>query len=503
MRSRRPDRRASGTRRRAARDDSTTSSASSTSGCWSSPTGAADRPGRHHGRRLHRGERGDDARDPGVGRLPRSDDPQHRPTARPAVGGQHAPREGARAGPAAPRRLPRRAAAAGDHRGHARRRDRGQRPRTASTAPGRGAPRRCGVCSGSRSRRSGRESCSRRSDSTWRGMDDDLEVVAPLHRPDVRVPADVAEEVARAHGYDAIPGRLPTAELPPYRPDPSGPRHAIRRILAGLGLDEIVTHALIGPEDLRRTRLDAHGADLVRLYNPLSVEHSILRPSMAPSLLGRWPRTRGSARARRVAVRPRQGVLAPAASTRRHASARAETAGTGRYESWELGIVLTGRRRRARRASRSVRRRRRNPEGDRGRAARRARGAAAGVPRRGRRGAHPHRHPGRTGRICDAQRPAVRVARRGAPGRRGGMGPRGRAGRRLDQRGSAARPRAGRTLGPAFRRPSRSIATSPWSLDEATPVGELLRVARASAGRCSPICTCSTCTAGSRSGRDG
>ena len=31
---------------------------------------------------------------------------------------------------------------------------------------------------------------------------------------------DVAEEVARAHGCDRIPGRLPEAALPPYRPDP-------------------------------------------------------------------------------------------------------------------------------------------------------------------------------------------------------------------------------------------------------------------------------------------
>ena len=39
------------------------------------------------------------------------------------------------------------------------------------------------------------------------------------------------------------------------RPDPAEPRHRVRRILAGLGLDEVVLHALIGADDLDALRL--------------------------------------------------------------------------------------------------------------------------------------------------------------------------------------------------------------------------------------------------------
>ncbi|MBA2266615.1 MAG: phenylalanine--tRNA ligase subunit beta, partial [Chloroflexi bacterium] len=85
-----------------------------------------------------------------------------------------------------------------------------------------------------------------------RGEGDALVVGVPSHRLDVSSDADVAEEVARAYGYDRIPGRLPHAALPPYRPDPSELRHRVRRILAGLGLDEMVGHALIGRDDLER-----------------------------------------------------------------------------------------------------------------------------------------------------------------------------------------------------------------------------------------------------------
>src|SRR5207248_10147302 len=71
------------------------------------------------------------------------------------------------------------------------------------------------------------------------------EVAVPPHRLDVVEAVDVAEEIARAHGYPLIPGRLPRAALPPYRADPSEVRHRVRRIMAGLGLSEVVTHALI------------------------------------------------------------------------------------------------------------------------------------------------------------------------------------------------------------------------------------------------------------------
>jgi phenylalanyl-tRNA synthetase beta chain len=313
------------------------------------------------------------------------------------------------------------------------------------------------------------------------GAEDELEVVAPLHRPDVAVPADVAEEVARAHGYDRIPGRLPTAELPPFRPDPSGPRQAVRRILAGFGLDEVVTHALIGPQDLQRAGLDPEGADLVRLYNPLSAEHSILRPSMAPSLLGALAE---NVRQRRPAawlfdLGKVYWHRADAPTPRDRA---AETAGTGRYESWELGIILAG------------------PataggpgEPDRPADVATLKGIvdalhdALGAPRPAYRveseeERHAHRHPGRTGRICDARGRSY--------GSLGQVHPAVAEAWSVPEGAVDASVDLSQLLGlvPA-RRPVRGIpAAQPIDrdlaviVDEATPVGDLLRIARTSAG---------------------
>jgi phenylalanyl-tRNA synthetase beta chain len=174
------------------------------------------------------------------------------------------------------------------------------------------------------------------------GSGDALEVSVPSHRLDVTVPADVAEEVARAYGYERIEGRLPNAALPPFRPDPSAGRNRARRALAGMGLDEVVTYALIGPNDLERTGLDDADPGLVRIYNPLSADHAIMRPSMTPSLLGALAE---NARRRRsdawlfelgkVYWYHDDGQPSPR-------DIRADTAGTGRYESWELAIALSG-----------------------------------------------------------------------------------------------------------------------------------------------------------------
>ena len=313
------------------------------------------------------------------------------------------------------------------------------------------------------------------------GDGDAIEVTVPSHRLDVTVAADIAEEIARTYGYERVEGRLPEAALPPYRADPSGPRHAIRRVLAGLGLDEVVTHALIGPDDLARTGLDPAAPHLIRLFNPLSEDHSILRPSMAPSLLSGLAE---NARRRRpdAWLFDLGKIYWHGGDTSTERERRADTAGTGRYESWELGIALSGS------AIHAV-------PGEPALVADVARlkgivdalHDALGAPRPAYRAEepaerHPHRHPGRTGLICDAS---------GRPyGSLGEVHPRiaegwDLAGRPVDASISVDRllalvpDRTAARTPPAAQPVDRDLAVV---VDEATSVGELLRVARMSAG---------------------
>src|SRR5918992_1446364 len=311
--------------------------------------------------------------------------------------------------------------------------------------------------------------------------EDVVTVGVPSHRLDVTLPADVAEEVARAPGYHQIPSKLPTAVLPPDPADPSEPQHRVRRVMTGLGLDEVVSYALIGPEVVRRTGYDPDAEHVIRLANPVSEEHSILRPVLYPSLLGALAE---NARQRRPAAwlfeLGKVYWYNPGTATPRERASM--SAGTGRYESWELGIILSGPP-----VPRSV--------GETPRAADIAdlKGVidalhdALGAPRPTYRAEdpgdrHPHRHPGRTGLVCDtAGRPY---------GSLGEVHPAvveawGLTGRPVD---AAISLDALLALAPDVVRAAPLPSAQPIDrdlaviVDEATAVGELLRITRMSAG---------------------
>ncbi len=305
-------------------------------------------------------------------------------------------------------------------------------------------------------------------------------VGVPSHRLDVIGPEDVAEEIARTYGYDRIPGRLPEPTLPPFRPDPSEPRHRVRRVLAGLGLDEVVTYALIGPADLERSGYQTDDPGYVRVANPLGEQHSILRPVLYPSLL--------AALADNVHQRRTDAWIFEVGKTYwmggPQGSRWAETAGTGRFEAWHVGIALLGPR-----LARSMELA--GEEGDADVAELKgiveALHVALGAPLpsfvaepAGER--HAHLHPGRAARLTN-----------GAGHAYGSLG-------ELDPRVAAAWDLPGRPVIAAINLPQLfalipdEVRVTPVPaaqpidrdlavvLDEATPLGELLRLVRASGG---------------------
>ena len=79
--------------------------------------------------------------------------------------------------------------------------------------------------------------------------------VVPTWRRDLAIEADVAEEVARVRGYETTPAHLPDTLMPAYRPSPLSVRDTIRETLAGAGLTEVVTHALVSSAERRPAAL--------------------------------------------------------------------------------------------------------------------------------------------------------------------------------------------------------------------------------------------------------
>jgi phenylalanyl-tRNA synthetase beta chain len=114
---------------------------------------------------------------------------------------------------------------------------------------------------------------------------DGFDVTVPGFRDaDVQREADLVEEVARIHGLDRLPTTLPARERAVGRLTPEQRlRRRAEDALRDRGLHEIVAYSFTTPEKLERLRLA--DVPLLRLTNPLSEEHSVMRPLLLPGLL--------------------------------------------------------------------------------------------------------------------------------------------------------------------------------------------------------------------------
>lgn len=115
-----------------------------------------------------------------------------------------------------------------------------------------------------------------------------LDCAIPSYRNDLRIPADLVEEVARIHGYDAIEpvplsGRLAGGDKP------AGLILAdvVRDTLTAEGFTEVQTFPFLDPQQLTLLGLAADDPrrHTPRVLNPLVEDEAQLRSSQVPSLL--------------------------------------------------------------------------------------------------------------------------------------------------------------------------------------------------------------------------
>ena len=108
--------------------------------------------------------------------------------------------------------------------------------------------------------------------------DDGWCVTPPSRRFDIEREEDLIEEVARIHGYDAVPARLPAGAPPAPRDDESVV--SVSTLAAGLvarDYHEAICYAFVDPKLLQAWQLDANA---VPLANPLSSDLAVMRTSL-------------------------------------------------------------------------------------------------------------------------------------------------------------------------------------------------------------------------------
>ncbi|MGY1520781.1 phenylalanine--tRNA ligase subunit beta [Luteimonas sp. A482] len=109
------------------------------------------------------------------------------------------------------------------------------------------------------------------------------DVVAPSRRFDIAIEEDLIEEVARIHGYDAIPTTLPAGAARIAVPSETrAGEDELRAQMAARGYFEAVNFAFVDEGLLHTWQAQAGG---VPLANPLSAELGVMRTRLLPGLV--------------------------------------------------------------------------------------------------------------------------------------------------------------------------------------------------------------------------
>jgi phenylalanyl-tRNA synthetase beta chain len=152
-------------------------------------------------------------------------------------------------------------------------------------------------------------------------------VVAPTRRFDLAIEEDLIEEIARIHGYDAIPTTLPGGGTRLLAPGETRVDEAtVRRHLVARDYFEAINYAFVDAALLAAWDADK---DMVALANPLSADLGVMRTQLLPGLV--------SALARNVARQQPRVRLFEIGNVFEPAGQRGGTTETGRIAAVACG----------------------------------------------------------------------------------------------------------------------------------------------------------------------
>jgi phenylalanyl-tRNA synthetase beta chain len=116
---------------------------------------------------------------------------------------------------------------------------------------------------------------------------DQIRVTPPTYRLDLNIKEDLAEEVARTIGYDAIPVTIPALTGMPKMHLGNQKSHRLqvmdrmKDLLAASGLNEVLTYSFQSESWLEKFGMKS----TVKILNPLSEEQGYMVPSLLPGMM--------------------------------------------------------------------------------------------------------------------------------------------------------------------------------------------------------------------------
>lgn len=128
----------------------------------------------------------------------------------------------------------------------------------------------------------------KRLDFSVEHAENHLLATVPTWRGDVTGPADISEEIARVHGYDNIPSTTPVSNMSQGSQSYSQTvTDAIKTILAGAGLTEVISFSFNHSQQLDKLRIPAesHLRRQIEVLNPITDDFPVLRTTLLGNVL--------------------------------------------------------------------------------------------------------------------------------------------------------------------------------------------------------------------------
>lgn len=117
---------------------------------------------------------------------------------------------------------------------------------------------------------------------------DNLVVTASTFRVDIAIKEDIAEEIARIHGYDVIPTtifKVSTEREPKYKKGILDNKVVL--LATASGLNQAISYSFVSPKVFDKINLpaDSELRNVVRIKNPLGEDYSVMRTTTLPSMM--------------------------------------------------------------------------------------------------------------------------------------------------------------------------------------------------------------------------
>jgi phenylalanyl-tRNA synthetase beta chain len=106
----------------------------------------------------------------------------------------------------------------------------------------------------------------------------------PRYRVDLLHPVDIAEEVALGYGVDRIGPVYPPSKRPGVFNHFEELLDSVATVMAGAGMIELMTFELTDEKSLY-SKFDRSSSAKISVQNPRSIEHSVLRDALLPTLM--------------------------------------------------------------------------------------------------------------------------------------------------------------------------------------------------------------------------